>query len=241
MPASLILDIILAVVSIIIIIKHIIKGFLKSVLDIAKLVLSVVLAIVLRTSVAKLLDEWFMNSAITGWVKESLVDFLGGEVPSVDFVQIFKDTPEFYKTILTAFGLDYESFVQQIEMISPENVDELANTIASPISMMLCSIIAVIVIFLVSLLILSLIVLLINLLTKIKTINVINRILGFVFGVVISGAVIWGVGFVLQAIVDMVGPMFPTVLNQDLIDNSMLLGGLDKLGLESLFTQASPQ
>ena len=107
--------------------------------------------------------------------------------------------------------------------------------------MMLCSIIAVIVIFLVSLLVLSLVVLLINLLTKIKTINVINRILGFVFGVVISGALIWGVGFVLQAIINMAGPLFPTVLNQDLIDNSVLLGSLDKLGLESLFDGVIPK
>ena len=241
MPASLILDIILAIISIIIIIKHIIKGFLKSVLDIAKLVLSVVFAILFRASVAKLIDGWFMNAAITGWVRDNLNQFLGGETPGVDFIKIFQDTPQFYQGILTSFGLDYEQFVAQMEMLAPENVDTLASTIATPISMMLCSIIAVIVIFLISLLVLSLVVLLINLLTKIKTINVINRILGFVFGVVISGALIWGVGFVLQAIINMVGPLFPTVLNQDLIDNSVLLGGLDKLGLESLFDGVIPK
>jgi hypothetical protein len=54
-------------------------------------------------------------------------------------------------------------------------------------------------------------------------------------------AAIWGLGVLVKTLVDMLGPMYPNVFNQDLIDNSMVLGMLEKLRINSLVENVKTQ
>jgi uncharacterized membrane protein required for colicin V production len=238
---SLILDIVFLVIAIFIILKYTIDGFLKSVLNFARLALSVVLAIVLRNPVAELLNNLFMKKAIVNWVNGSILKHLNGEDPTIDFVGIHKQTPIFYSQVLSRFGLDTSSVDNQMNNLSAETAPELSEAIGTAVATMLSTIIAVIVVFIVAMLVFTLVFTLLNCVTKISGIKLINRLLGVALGVAIALAAIWGLGVLVKTLVDMLGPMYPNVFNQDLIDNSMVLGMLEKLRINSLVENVKTQ
>lgn len=232
---SLIVDIVLGVISIFVIIKYSIKGFLKTVLDIARLGLSVLLAVMFRGVVANLLNNLFMTNAIRGWVYNSLTSKIGGISETVDFVQIYENSPKFYSKVLAAFDLNFEQFEEAINNLSQENVDNVTTMIAEPLANMLSTLIAVIVIFVVAMIILHFVVKLINKITKIKLIGVINRILGIAFGALLASAIVWGLSFLLQVAIETIGPMYPDVINSGLTENSMIINILKEAGLLDMF------
>ena len=233
--ASVVLDRVLFAFILMILIKYTIVGFLKSILNIVKLVASVVLAIVFRGSIAALFDKWFMKNAVVGWVNGSLTKSIQNESPTVDFVKIYKDTPQFYSHILSHFGIDNEKLDAQMRELSADNVSETAETIGIPFANMLSTILAVIAIFIVSMIVLSII---LGLFSKLITrgIKLTDRLLGMALGMAISAVVVWGVGVLVKTLVDMLGPVYPAIFNQELIDKSMVLGMLDKLGINSLMS-----
>ena len=232
---SLIVDIVLGVISIFVIIKYSIKGFLKTVLDIARLGLSVLLAVMFRGVVANLLNNLFMTNAIRGWVYNSLTSKIGGISETVDFVQIYENSPKFYSKVLAAFDLNFEQFEEAINNLSQENVDNVTTMIAEPLANMLSTLIAVIVIFVVAMIILHFVVKLINKITKIKLIGVINRILGIAFGALLASAIVWGLSFLLQVAIETIGPIYPDVINSGLTENSMIINILKEAGLLDMF------
>ncbi len=241
MSASLILDIVLLLIALIIILKYTIEGFLKSVLNFARLVLSVILAVVLRNPIAELLNNLFMKNAIVNWVSASVLKNLAGENPTIDFVQIYKETPIFYTEVLSRFGLDTALVDSQMNSLSVETAPELAETVGTAIATMLSTVLAIILVFIVAMIVLTLVFKLLNCVTKISGIKLINRLLGVALGFAIAIAAIWGLGILIKTLVDMVGPMYPEILNQELIDNSMVLGLLDKLGVNSLVENVKNQ
>ena len=242
MSASLILDIALLVIAVAIILKYAFQGFLKSVLNFVRLVLSIILAFALRSPVAELFNNLFMKGAITNWVKTSILQANAGENPAVNFLKIYSDNPFFYNGILTHFGLDTTKLDKQMSGLDAEqSADALAETIGTPIATMLSTILAVLAIFIVSMLVLTIVIKLLNCLTKISGIKLINRLLGVALGGAIAILAVWGLSILIKTLVDMLGPMYPDVFNQDLINNSMVLGLLDKLGIASLIENVKQQ
>jgi uncharacterized membrane protein required for colicin V production len=232
---SLVVDIVLGIISIFVIIKYSIKGFLKTVLDIARLGFSVLLAVMFRGVVANLLNDLFMTNAIRNWVYNSLTSKIAGISETVDFVQIYENSPKFYSKVLAAFDLNFEQFEESINNLSQENVDNVTTMIAEPLANMLSTLIAVVVIFIVAMIILHFVVKLINKITKIKLIGVINRILGVAFGALLASAIVWGLSFLLQVAIETIGPMYPDVFNSGLTENSMIINILKEAGLLDMF------
>lgn len=234
MAGSLILDIALIAIAAFIIFKYTIAGFLKSVLDFVKVIASVLLAILFRLPIAHLLCGLFMDSAIKGWIYSTLSKTIAGSNPAVNFIRLNSDTPQFFENILTKFGFDNELFSKEIEKLSEDNIDVLTEELGGAISLMLSSIVAVIVIFIVSIIVLSIVVKLLNNLTKISGIKALNKLLGLGLGVTIAIAAIWALGTGAQALVNMLSPLFPNVIDQSIIDDSMVLGFLEKVGINVL-------
>lgn len=242
MSASLILDIALLAIAIFIILKYAFEGFLKSVLNFLRLALSVILAFALRNPIAELFNNWFMKGAIVNWVNSSILQANAGENPAVNFIKIYNETPIFYTNVLTHFGLDTATLDKQIaEANTEQGAQALAETIGTPIATMLSTILAVLVVFIVAMIALTIVVKLLNCITKISGIKLINRLLGIALGVAIAIVGIWGLSILIKTLVDMLGPMYPEVFNQELIDNSMVLGFIDSLGINSLVENVKQQ
>ncbi len=235
MSPSLVVDIILGIVCIFVIVKYSIKGFLKTILDIARLGLSVLLAIMFRGVIADLLNKLFMTNTIRNWVYNSLTSRVEGISETVDFVQIYETSPEFYSKVLAAFDLNFEQFEESIKNLDAENVENVTTMISEPLANMLSTLIAVVAIFTVSMIILYFVVKLINNITKIKLIGVINRILGIAFGILLASIIVWGLSFLLHVAIDAFGPMYPDIINDSLTEDSMIINILKEAGLLDMF------
>lgn len=237
MAGSIILDIVLVVMAAFIIFKYTVAGFLKSILDFAKVIASVLLAILFRLPVANLICGLFMNEVINGWVYSSFAQLLAGVDPPVNFLRLNSETPQFFKNVLTNFGLDYDRFNDELYNLSEENIGYLTDELGGSISLMLSTIIAVIAIFVVAMIVLSLVVKLLNNITKISGLRAINRLLGLALGVVWAIVAIWAIGMGAQALINMLSPIFPEVVDQSIIDDSMVLGVLEKIGINFLVNE----
>ena len=232
---SLIVDVILAIICIFVLIKYSMKGFLKTILDIARLALSVLLAIMFRGVIANLINSLFMNDAIYKWVNNSVSKHVSGISSGVNFVKIYEDAPEFYSEVLSVFGLDFYELKYAMENLATETVDNVSRAIATPLANMLSTIIAVLVIFIIAMIILYFVVKLICKITKIKLIKVIDKILGIALGIILAAAIVWGLSFVIEIIIDIAGPMYPNVINESLTEESMIINLLKEAGLLDIF------
>ena len=234
---SLVVDIVLGIICIFVIIKYSIKGFLKTVLDLARLGLSVLLAVMFRGVVADLINRLFMTNTIHKWVYSSLTSKIGGISETVDFVQIYETSPEFYSKVLAAFDLNFEQFEEAIKNLNEETVDSVTTMMAN----MLSTLIAVVLIFTVAMIILFFVVKLLNKITKIKLIGVINRILGVAFGIVLASVIVWGLSFLLHVAIGAFGPMYPDIINESLVEDSMIINILKEAGLLDMFNGIKDQ
>ena len=235
MSPSLIVDIVLAIICIFVVIKYSMKGFLKTILDIVRLALSVLFAVMFRGVLAQLFNNLFMSSSIYNWVHNSISKHVDGVAKGVNFVKIYEDAPEFYSEILSIFGLDFYELKYGMENLAEETVDNVSRTIAEPLANMLSTLIAVLAIFIVSMIVLYFVVKLICKITKIKLVNVFDKILGIALGVVLAGAIVWGLSFVLEIVVDIAGPMYPNIINDNLTNESMIINLLKEAGLLEIF------
>lgn len=223
MTVSLVIDIILVLIACILIIRYARKGFLKTVLDLLKTVIAIFLAYALRNHVAKLIDSMFMNKVIVGWVNKSLTAVAEGGDSFVDFSSIYEDAPLFYTNVLSKFGMDIEGIEEQFKNLTSDNIEALSENVGSALSNMISVAIAVIAIFAVSIIVLTVVVHFLNLLTKFKGVDVLNKLLGIVFGAILSAAIMWGISFLVSKGIEWFGPMYPDILNEDIINNSVIL------------------
>lgn len=222
MSASVIIDIVLGVLALLMILKFTLRGFVGSLLDTAKVLLAVVLAYLIRIPVAKLFDIWFMRDSMVDWVRGSLIDSLEGNETFINFIDLYKNVPGFYNTVLAHFGLGDVSELGTMETASYAHIDELAYDIGSAISMMLSTILAVIVLFILILIILSIVVRFVDGLLKFSSLSKLDRILGFFLGIAIALGFMWLLSFVLEFLISVTGG-FGGNLTKDDLRQSMLL------------------
>lgn len=238
---SLIVDIVLGIICISVIIKYSIEGFFSTILDLARLATSVLLAVMFRGVVAKLFNDLFMTKTIYDWVHGSLMSKIEGFSETVDFVRIYEDAPQFYSKVLALFDLNFDEFSAAISNLNNENVENVAHMIADPLATMLSTLLAVVVIFAISMLVLFFVVKLLNKLTKIKLLNIVNRILGVAFGVLLASVIVWLLSMLLQVLVETIGPMYPEIFDSRLTEESMIINILEEAGLFGVFDGVKSQ
>ena len=228
---SLVLDIILAIICIFVIIKYSIKGFLKTILDIVRLGVSIILAIMFRGVLANLLNTLFMNKVVYNWVYGSVSKVVSGAESKINFVSIYENNPEFYSNVLSNFGLDFYELQYSMESLSEETSANISKMISDPLANMFSVIISVLVIFIVSMILLYFVVKLVDKITKIKGINIINKILGVIFGVALAAIIIWAITLLIEILMGTLGPMLPNIFNSELTEKSMIINLLKEIGL----------
>ena len=222
MSANIIIDIVLAVIALLVILKFTIRGFLRSVLDTLKVFVAGFIAYFLRISVGKLIDGWFMNKSIVGWVRNSLATTAEGGDSFINFADLYKSVPQFFNTVLAYFGLGDVSTLDSINGASQEQIDALAVDIGSSISSMLSMVLAVIVVFIVALIVLSIVVKLLDNLMNFTAVKIVNRILGCALGVAFAALLLFLVTYALNFLVGVTNG-FGGKLPQEVLDSSMIV------------------
>ncbi|MBQ8392504.1 MAG: CvpA family protein [Clostridia bacterium] len=227
MNPSLIIDIALCVISLILIIRYTCKGAIRSILSYIKVFLAMGIAYMLRNPVASLINKMFMQDAITNWVQESLYATAKGmETDGVNFVELYQDTPAFFTNILSKFGMDLEGFdsaIAGLPYASDEQITALSENIGASVSLMLSMLMGIVIVFILALIILTVLVNVLDKVAKLPGLNFVNRLLGACIGVLISLTIIWATSGIVTLAVNYVGPIFPEIFNEELIDNSVIL------------------
>ena len=221
--AGVIIDISLSVIALLLIIRHTMKGFFATILDSAKGFVAAILAYLLRIPVAKLFDAWFMREGIVKWVNNSIIASVEGNDTFVDFIALYENVPWFFNSFLANFGLGDVSALDGMESASYAQIYEISYELGSAISYALATVLAVIALFIVIFFALIAIVNLLDNLVDVSSLGKINSILGFVWGVAVSFALIWISSFVLELLSDITNGFGGGLTREDL-NKSMLLG-----------------
>lgn len=223
MAAGIIIDITLSIVALLLIIKYTLKGFFATILDGAKGFVAAILAYLLRIPVAKLFDAWFMRDGIVNWVNNSLVASVEGNDTFMDFIALYKNVPWLFNSFLANFGLGDVSALEGMETASYDRIYDISYEIGSSISYALSMALALVVLFIIIYVSLILVVGLLDDLVEASSLGKINRILGFLWGVAVSFALIWISSFVLELLSDITNGFWGGLTREDL-NRSMLLG-----------------
>lgn len=223
MAASIVIDITLSIVALLLIIKYTIKGFFATILDGAKGFVAAILAYLLRIPVAKLFDAWFMRDGIVNWVNNSLVASVEGNDTFIDFVALYENVPWFFNSFLYSFGLGDVSELEGMESASYDQIYDISYDVGSAISYALSTALALIVLFVIIYVGLIIVVKFLDDLVEASSLGKINRILGFLWGVAVSFALIWITSFVLELLSDITNGFGGALTREDL-NKSMLLG-----------------
>lgn len=223
MAAGIIIDITLSIVALLLIIKYTLKGFFATILDGAKGFVAAILAYLLRIPVAKLFDAWFMRDGIVNWVNNSLVASVEGNDTFMDFIALYKNVPWLFNSFLANFGLRDVSALEGMDTASYDQIYDISYEIGSSISYALSMALALVVLFIIIYVSLILVVGLLDDLVEASSLGKINRILGFLWGVAVSFALIWISSFVLELLSDITNGFWGGLTREDL-NQSMLLG-----------------
>lgn len=227
---SLIIDGALSLVALIVVLRHLRMGFIKSILGSFKPIMSGALAFFLRVPVAKLFKDLY-TQLFDGWVNEALTASAQGVEPSFDFVSLYSSFPMAYEKILSYFGLDVENgfrdAMANITQLDEAAIAELSLNISSSMAWAASLLSALLLVFVASLTVLSIITSLLDLVTKVPVLNVVNKVLGALVGLLWASAFSLIVGVALIFI----SKLIPNVMGENIISDSIILSLFSNYGI----------
>lgn len=180
------------------------KGLIGSVLKFGKTGIALVLAFAFGPMLGEFFyNKWFYN-AIYGGVLSKIDSVLDGAVSGIDIKTIFESFPRILRCFINEVNLE-KRFNNGVENFS-EIADELAVSVSSPLAEILSNFLAYIAIFTVAGLFLVLFGnLIMSLVKKIPVVNKIDKVLGFLFGVLFAFIFLSLATFLLGIIVSLLG------------------------------------
>lgn len=229
MSAGLVIDLCLLILSSYIIIKFTVKGFVMSILDVCKLVLSLFIAYIVRVGVAKFFCSLFMDGVMIGAIEKSLNAYIESDTSkiAIDITSLAQNTPEFFEKLLTRFGLDYESFILDLNVLISEKssavVPSLAENVGGACAFLVSIAISLVVVFVIAFALLTLIAMLISKIAEFDGVRKANRWLGALLGVILSILVMWGITQGILALTTFIDPLSGGKF-EEMINGSMAVG-----------------
>lgn len=167
------------------------KGFLKSVLGLLAWYISFALALALSSPVSSFVYDRFIKDDIVTEITERLPDMRGVEDSAVFIDAALEELPDSILGIARAIGIDIEELVSDISLndISFELIaSELEERVVAPIATAVCRVVAFGILFLVLLVVLRTATFFLNTLVKLPLLRPLNRVLGFLLGLVKGAA-----------------------------------------------------
>lgn len=179
------------------------RGFVRSVWSYITIIGSFAVAYAFGSAIGEYFCFDFILPRVTEYTFEIISGMVASTEGSYNLSELFNSLPEEFVHLAESSGISLASLQQEfvsVVAMSQEQVYDIANSIASPVSLTLSHAIGIIVTFLVSVIVLTIIGLIVKIISKIPVIKALDGILGFVFGI-IKGAVIVCIICVAAAII----------------------------------------
>ena len=160
------------------------KGFIRSMLGVAKAVLSIVLTYTLGPRLSAWLETGLVGERVSHYIHDRFVAMFDQSASSFDLSHVVENLPTWLRTILGAtdasvLGSDYTHMTDA----TAEEMWEMAESFAGPISHIISSFIGYAVTFLGVMLVLTILAYLLGKVADLPVIRTCDRLLGLVLGV----------------------------------------------------------
>ena len=201
------------------------RGFIKSVMRLLSFFIASFLAYTFKGDLAQVYNENFFSASFTEKVSNTISPVVQKTGEAFDIKKLFADMPEVFKDLLNRFGANVGELESKFSSssASAETVENMSRTIAEPISRMLSNALAFVTIFVGALIILAILTFILDQIFKLPVLKKANKILGFVFGLIIALVYAFIFSKVAVMIINVGIAIRPDIFNSNIIENSFLL------------------
>ncbi|MBQ9131282.1 MAG: CvpA family protein [Clostridia bacterium] len=193
MNSSLILDIIFVLIAALIILISTKRGFVANLIRSCKWILAFVAAYLFGPKLGDLLEQLFFGKLIRGFVYDKVNSIYLSAAESFGADQVAEKLPSFLMTEEVKGKLD------NLSGTGEELVNSITDTVSAPVSNLISNVLGYIGVFLIALVVLWIAVNLLNgIFEKLTLLGTVDRILGFVWGTVLSCLLLFMIASVLK-------------------------------------------
>jgi len=240
---SLVLDLIVIVTAVVILVSGVRRGFVKSVMSLITTLAAFFAAWFLTPPVSLFLDERFFSGAISSSVEKTLRSLLTSNGEGYDLSKLFEDSPDGFSSLLDSFGVDRAALAADYggnTAAGDSVISAMADTIAAPVSSLVSKVVAFIGIFLIALLLLILLTAIIDLFAKLPVIRGANRLLGFIFGVLMALVTCIIISKLFFPIMELLSAFNPELFDPSVIGKTVVVKHIASLDILGLLTRLFP-
>ena len=184
MSAGLIFDIVLSLFFLVGFIVGVRRGFIRGITKIIKIFGSLFIGFKYARSLAEALIYDMVEPPITG----SLTDYLTQKCSHLTASNATSELPTFLKLAANLFDVNVGEVAQQS---AGEVISALASALTHPVAMLISVVIGFILLYIASYLLFGLVFALINSLFSIGPFNLVNKLIGAIFGIVVAALLVW--------------------------------------------------
>ena len=223
---SLAIDAVILFAAVLIIWLGVRRGFIRSVMGLVTGITSTVAAYAYTPVLAAYIRKNYLIENITNGISETLRSLaLDTETDLYNLDRLAADLPEPFTAILERYGIEAETFIEQIRGLSACDssiVDAFSAQIAAPTTSVLASVAAFVIIFFVILIVLSLLTGLLDLIFTLPVLRGANVFLGFLLGVAEAALFACLLATVMSVLARALGALDPSMFGTDVVEDTII-------------------
>lgn len=179
------LDISLILILVITIISNWKKGFTRSILGVAKTIVAILTSYLFGPPASAWVSEHLITDRVTDTIYEHLLTALEAGSEMVDLTSILENLPSWVSILLEKAGVDSSTiFEGALGSSQSLTLQELAHSLATPISKMISDMIGYTAVFLIAMIVFAIVAYILGKIVELPILRQIDRGLGLVLGII---------------------------------------------------------
>lgn len=224
------IDLLYLLVAVIVIITFTERGFIKSLFRSGRLVFAGLICYLAGPSVGTLLyDRWIYNG-IFSWVFARVDTFLHNAAAAVNFDGMLDSLPALVKQLVDVEALRESYRLSEGDLL--EMANNFSAAAAKPFASLISNLLAYVIVFIVAMVLLFILFKVLDVIFSLPILSTINRVLGFVFGVLAATFLLAAISYLLGLVVGVFGSSDALAA---LTNSSFCFRLFDRIAIFSLF------
>ena len=188
------------------------RGFVKSAIGIAVIFCSFVAAKMSGGPVGVWIDGVFLFNVIDNAFASFLQATIGELSGAIDGAALVEKIPEALRNMLDLVGMDISEFINSIGIVTEENLRDVSESIAHPVSAFVAEVIGYLGVFIIGLIVFKMIGSLVVGIFKLPLLRTLDKALGFLAGSFAGFLLSWGFAFVFRTAMSLLSIQYPELL-----------------------------
>ncbi len=210
------------------------RGFVKAILGFGRTLIAFVVAWAFGPKLGALIADKVIGNSISQKVYDLLVKLFDGAAETFNLAALFEQAPENFVQLVERFGGDFselEAKYGNMTAASRDNLVELSQSIASPITAVISNLTGYILVFLVALILFTVFSGLISKVFELPLLKQINHLLGFLLGLLFAvlNAVIFC--FLGAYLIKLIGAISGAFVAEELIAGTHIFATISNFNL----------